>query len=299
MAMNNTYGIVKTAIINPEKDVEIWVRYSRNRTYTGDDSEKFRLLDNPANILVKSETVQGATKDGILVGMYNLKLPVSEFGQKGFYEIYIKPKEVQTQIVKVGNLAAYPDIVGIVIDCSSLDELPMENGGLTGYRVEYYGTDGKRNDFFRIVTSNNRCEVMSGSLSSVNSDLTSYRFNDGSSLQFLTLTPSTSPEFMANSKPYIGVAGQTIGIINTKFDPVMIEVEITENDFDTLALSLDGNQVRSLDKGTVTTFNEDEEIFMQKEFFTAKDNYTHRDVFEVRTKRTDNIDMTVPKPSEL
>lgn len=299
MAMNNTYGIVKTAVIEPSKDVEIWWRYSRNRTYNGEATEKFRKVENPSNMLEKSEGE--GLKDGLLAGMYDLKLPVSIFGEKGFYELYIKPKETIVPIIKVGNLAAYPDIVGIVVDGSVLENegLTVENGGLTGYRVEYYSADGKRQDFFRIITSNNKCEVMSGGLSSVNSDLTSYRFNDGSNLLFLTLTPSTAPEFMANSKPYIGVAGQEIGIINTKFDPVMLEIEICENDFDTIALSLDGDQVRSLDKGTVTTFNEDEELFMQKEFFTAKDNYTQRDVYEVRTKRTDNIDMSVPKPSEL
>ena len=140
---------------------------------------------------------------------------------------------------------------------------------------------------------------MSGTLSSVNSDLTSYRFNDGSDLMFLTLTPSTSPEFMSNVVPYMGAAGQEISLVNTKFDPVTLEIEICENDFDTIALSINGDQVRSLDKGTVTTFDKDGNIFRQTEYFTVKNDYTKRDVMEVRREKTENIDTSIPKPSEL
>lgn len=302
MASNNTYGTVRSAWIDPSKDVEIWIQYRPNRTYDENTTARFKKVDNPATMLVKAETEDSSVMpDGYLPGLYTLRLPVSEFGNKGFYTVVIKPREFRCTIEKVGNLAAYPNIKGIVINKMSLDEDAQSiftNGCFVGYRVEYFD-GGNRQDYYRIVTSNNKCEVMSGTLTSVNSDLTSYRFNDASDLMFLTLTPSTSPEFMSNVVPYMGAAGQQIVLINTKFDPICLEIEICENDFDTLALSLDGDQVRSLDKGTVTTFNSDGEIWQQKEFFKSKGNYTTKDVYEVRQKRVDNIDTTIPRPDEL
>ena len=301
--MNNTYGIVRAAWIDPSRDVEIWVQYRPTHTYDENTTTRFRKLENPSVVLVKAQTEDNSIMpDSCLPGLYTLRLPVSEFGETGFYTVYIKPREVRCTIEKVGNLAAYPNIKGIVINTGSIDDADVDslfaNGSLVGYRVEYF-RDDKREDYYRIITSNNRCEVMSGTLSSVNSDLTSYRFNDASDLVFLTLTPSTSPEFMSNVSPYIGTAGQQITIINTKFDPVCLEIEICENDFDTIALSLNGDQVRSLDKGTVTTFNKNGEIADQKEFFTVKDNYTTRDVYEVRIRKTNNIDTSIPRPDEL
>lgn len=302
MALNNTYGTVKTAWIDPSKDVDIWVQYRPSRTYDQDNSSRFRKLNNPGNILVKSEVESDVNiPDGFLPGMYTLRLPVSEFGDKGFYTIYITPREMRCRIEKIGSLAAYPSIKGIVINIDTVadeDKPFFENGSLVGYRIDYFD-NGSRQDYTRLVTSNNKCEVMSGGLSSVNSDLTSYRFSEASVLTFLTVTPTTSPEFMSNVSPFIGTAGQEISLINTKFDPVCLEIEICEDDFETLSLSINGDQVRSLDKGTVTTFNKNGEIFKQDEFSTVKDNYSTGDVYEIRQRRTDNIDTSVPSPDQI
>ena len=303
MALNNTYGTVKPALVNPIYDVDVWVQYRPNRTYDENTTSRFRKLPNPSDLLVKSKVDEDAgIPDNILPGMYTLRLPVSEFGAKGFYTVYITPREVKCTIEKVGTLAAYPNIKGLIVNTESVDgdvdNSFFDNGSLTGYRVEYFDNDA-RQQYSRIITSNNRCEVMSGTLNSVNSDLTSYRFTDASSLVFLTLSPMTSPEFMSNVSPFIGTAGQKISIINTKFDPVTLEIEICENDFDTIALSINGDQVRSLDKGTVTTFNENGEIFSQKEYFTVKNSYTNSDVYEARVDKKNNIDTSVPSPNEL
>ena len=72
-----------------------------------------------------------------------------------------------------------------------------------------------------------------------------------------------------------------------------LRIEICENDFDTLATSIDGNQIRSLDNGILTTYNDDMEIFKQFEFYTLKDNYNKNAKFEVKKKRTSNIDNSV------
>ena len=72
-----------------------------------------------------------------------------------------------------------------------------------------------------------------------------------------------------------------------------LRIEICENDFDTIATSIDGNQIRSLDNGLLTTYNDDMEIFRQFEFYTLKDNYNKNAKFEIKKRRTDNIDNSV------
>ena len=62
--------------------------------------------------------------------------------------------------------------------------------------------------------------------------------------------------------------------------------------FDTLATSIDGNQIRALDNGILTTYNKDLEIYKQWEFYTLKDNYNKNVRYEVKRERTDNIDNT-------
>ena len=75
-----------------------------------------------------------------------------------------------------------------------------------------------------------------------------------------------------------------------------LRIEICENDFDTIATSIDGNQIRSLDNGLLTTYNDDMEIFKQFEFYTLKDNYNKNGKFEVKKRRTDNIDNSIDAP---
>ena len=134
---------------------------------------------------------------------------------------------------------------------------------------------------------------MSQNLTSANTNANGYRYNDSASLSFMTLSPSTSPSFKSSQKPYIGSPNQKIVITNTKFDPICVEIEMCKNDFDTITTVLTGNQIRSLDNGLVTTYNENGEIFLQQEFSTIKDNYTTNDVYEVKKQRTDNIDNSV------
>lgn len=123
-------------------------------------------------------------------------------------------------------MSAYPDIKGIVIDTNAVgDKASMfVNDNLIGYRVEYYDNT-QRQDYYRIITSNNRCEPVSQNLTSSNTNSNGYRFNESGTLSFLTVTPSTSPSYKSNQTPFIGSASQRIIITNTKFDPVMIEIE--------------------------------------------------------------------------
>ena len=303
--MNSTYGNVKSAFIDPQKDVEIFYHYRPTLNSEDINYRDFKKIENVNSVFTTVEIENTAKNangdsfpDAILPGIYNLSLPVNIFGRKGFYTVFIRPKEIYCTITDVGALGAYPDVRGIILDMNNIDSnrVMFGNDNLVGYRIEYLDTNLKRQDYYRLITSNNFAEPITQNLTSSNTNSNAYRFNESGSLVFLTLSPSTSPSFKASSKPYIGTPNQSIIISNTKFDPVCLRIEICENDFDTIATSIDGNQIRSLDNGLLTTYNEDMEIFKQFEFYTVKDNYNKNAKFEVKKRRTDNIDNSVDAP---
>jgi hypothetical protein len=303
--MNNTYGNVKSAVIDPIKDVEIFYHYRPTLNSEDISYRDFKKIDDVSSVFTTVNISSTSTNsnnqmfpDSVLPGIYNLSLPVKIFGKKGFYTIFIRPREIYCTIKDVGALGAYPDISGIIIDMNDIDEdkTLFGNDNLTGYRVEYlqYENGGlKRQDYYRLITSCNCAEPITQNLTSANTNSNAYRFNESGTLSFITLTPSIGPSFKANAKPYIGSPNQQIIISNTKFDPVCLRIEICENDFDTLATSIDGNQIRALDNGLLTTYNKDLEIYKQWEFYSLKDNYNKNVRYEVKRERTDNIDNSV------
>lgn len=288
MPSSSTYGIVKPSVVTAD-DVDIFYNYKPFRNSEEEEFTTWKALDS--NLVfspVQLETSEIADKT--LPGMYNLKLPASVFGKAGYYTVYIKPKELRCKIADIGTLLAYPDIRGLVIDTDSLDSgrSLFNDDSLTGYRVEYFGYQGDglyRQSYHRIVTSSNLCEV-------VNSH--QYRFNSSSSLSFVTVTPSTAPSFKANAKPFIGLPNQEIAFVNTKFDPVTLDIHMVEHDIETVSVMLEGEQVRNLDTGRVTTYNFDGEPYKQFEFVTYKDNYTSSNVAEVKLNMTGAFDDTLP-----
>lgn len=288
MPSASTYGIVKPSVVTAE-DVDIFYNYKPYRNSEEEEYSKWKRLDSEQ---VFSPAILDETDiaDKRLPGMYNLKLPVSVFGNKGYYTVYIKPKEIKCIIKDVGTLLAYPDIRGLIIDTDGLagGRSLFSNDNLTGYRIDYFEYQGDglyRQPYHRIVTSCNLCEVVSAH---------QYRFNNSSSLSFVTVTPSTSPSFMANSKPFIGTPNQQISMVNTKFDPVMLEINMVEHDIETVSVMLEGEQVRNLDNGRVTTYNFEGEPYHQVEYFTSKDNYTGISVAEVKENTTNNFDASLP-----
>lgn len=294
---NNTYGIVRAALVDPS-DVEIFYCYRPTRNSEDESFRKWRKIDDITSMFSNGELETSSVSDIRLPGMYNLNLPVSIFGRKGFYTIYIRPKEFTCTIKDVGALDSYPEIRGIVIDMNEITENRslFSNDNLVGYRVEYYNfqSDGlMRQQYYRLVTSNNLCESVSQNVVTSNTSSNGYRFNAGGTLCFVTLTPSTAPSFKPNATPYIGVPNQKITFINTKFDPVALEVNIVENDIDTLSYGIYGETVRNLDNGRVSIYNTDEEIFKQFEFSTVKDNYTNRSIAELKQDVSDNIDTSL------
>lgn len=299
--MNNTYGIVKPSIIDIANDVEVWYHFRPTRASQDETFKSFKKI-SATSVLKASEIDREDQEDKTindlsLPGMYDLSLPASIFNKIGYYTIYIKPKEIYCTIKDIGALSAYPDINGIVVDLNGVDNdvqtLFRNNDSLVGYRVEYF-QNGDRQNYYRIITGNNCCEPMSQNLTNANVNSNGYRFNDSSeTLVFLTVTPNTSPSYKSSTKPYIGTPNQKIVISNTKFDPVSVEVELCDVDFDTLNTTLNGDQVRDLDNSLVTTFNKDGEIFSQHEFFTIKDNYNTNAIMDVKLDRKGNINTNV------
>lgn len=273
--MNNVYGTKRPANITSD-DVDIFYSYRPSRAEDSAEYSTFKKLDS--KLLMNTSGKTDGSNVEVLPGMFDLRLPLDIFGNVGIYTIYIKPKEIRTTILHISTLAAYPDVRGLVLDTNG-----MSNGSLVGYRIEYFNESGDREDDFRIITSNNRCEPVAQVFNDATQNGVRYRFNDAASLMFCTVTPSTSLSFNSNTLPNIGAVGQEIALINTKFNPLCIEVEMVENDAETIATMLNGDQIRDLEHATITTFNKNHEPFSQFSYYTSK-NKLGKALYEVKVK---------------
>lgn len=252
--MNNVYGTKKPALITAD-DVDIFYHYRPSRNSNDADFTNFKKIDS--NLLT---TTSLENNGGVLPGMYNLRLPLNIFNTKGIYTVYIKPKEEEYTLLDVSTLAAYPNIRGIVINSGDKN---IPNNNLVGYRVEYFDNDGNRSDEFRIITSNNKCEPVSQNMNTSFQKGVRYRFNESSNLIFCTVTPSVGMSFKSTTIPNIGQTNQRVKLINTKFNPIMMEIEMVEHDIETISYMLESDQVRNLEQGLITTFNSEGGIYHQ------------------------------------
>ena len=112
-----------------------------------------------------------------------------------------------------------------------------------------------------------------------------YRLNDNSSLVFCTVTPSSAPSVKPNAVPFIGTPNQEVYLIPTFFDEVNIELELTEHDFDTLAIGLFGNQTKSVADGVRTYYDENNEIYKQFSEYVIKDDVGEEKLYEVKEEK--------------
>lgn len=254
---NGTYGTKRPANIDID-DCEIFYQYRPDRSTLDPDFTTFKKISTPDTLLEKQDYTDEGGTTAVLHGMYNLKLPLSIFDKTGIYTIYIKPKEIKKAISDSSTLIRYSNIRGIVIDNKDLNQNETENGGLVGYRVDYIGQDGERLNYSRLITSSYKCAAVQ-----TDNSTTSYEYNNSGNQLFCTLSPSTSLSFNSNDEPYIGKEGDEIILVNTKFNPVMVEVELVEHDIETITTMLEGPQIRNLHNSTITTFNKDGEIYHQ------------------------------------
>ena len=290
---SGNYGTIRPADVSVD-DIEMFYHKTASRD---DVSDTILQPLDPSEVLVKVDNPNNAGE--IFGGLYTLKLPTSIFGSKGIYTIIIRPKQIRTTIVDCGVLASNSDVVGMVLDYSSIpasNRSSFENGQLVGHRIEYLNTNSsagekKINNLFRVVTSNNRAEAVSENLSNSSQKSIRYRFNDNSTLVFCTLTPSSAPSVTPNALPYIGQPGQQIIITNTFFNPIMLEVEMVEHDDETLAFALYGNQSKSLEDGIYSIYNFENAIYRQYNLYEVKDQFTGKPLYEIREEK-DNVDFT-------
>jgi hypothetical protein len=287
------YGIVKPSDVSPS-DVQISVFYSPNRESGITNSF---ILDS-SNLTNVSDNLDGGLGIDVFSGLYNLKLPVGQFENKGFYTIVLKPVEIKATLVDCGVLSALPNTKGIVFDASdsNLSQFTdkFENNALTGYRVEYLDKNDptkKVRNLFRVITSNNRVEPVTQNLADSNAKAVRYRFNDNATLVFCTVTPNASTSTKPDVFPYIGEPNQQVILTHTLFNTVTIEVEIVDHDFETLAYGLFGNQSKSLEDGIYTIYNFNNEIYEQYNLYELKSQFTGVPLYEIKEKRS-SIDTT-------
>lgn len=296
MAVGN-YGTVRPADVSLD-DIEVFLHYTPSRTEIG-DTTLTKL--NTADVLSQINNPNNSNSIEVFGGMYTLTLPKTTFSEKGIYTIYIKPVEIRTKILDCGVLAAKSDIKGLIFDtaASTLSgefSSRFQNGGLVGYRIEYLSNDNADGDvkvrnFFRIITSNNRVDVVNQNLTNTNQKAVRYNFNDNSTLVFCTVTPSSASNVKPNVLPFIGEPNQDVIITNTFFNPVQIEIEMVEYDLETIAYGLYGPQSKSLEDGIYTNYTFNNEIYKQYNLFEIKDEFTGEPLFEIREPRT-NIDFS-------
>ena len=295
MGALGSYGLsipvnIKDSEINDLVDISFC--YHETRSYDSITNAAFKTL--PSGVLTRAKREDGTD---VVEGMYNLQLPLSEFNKKGFYTVYIKPREIRASITDIGTLTAFPDVRGIVLDTTRINsdylkEKARKNNELTGYRIVFLDDNNGRQDYYRIITSNNKCEPVV-TMPATSSDKTyTYRYEDSSTLTFITVSPSAAAMFKDNQSPYIGKVGQNILLVNTLFEPIQLDIEMVTHDADTISNMLEGSQLRDLDNGLITTFNENDEIYHQKEVYTLKDQYTGKPVFEVAKEKTNGVDFS-------
>lgn len=296
MGSIGTYGTT-IGIFIPNNEipslVDISYCYHETREYDSISSGIFKKL-SPSLLTPVRREEDDDYSDGYVEGMYNLQLPLSEFNKKGFYTVFIKPREIEAVITDVGNLTAFPNIRGIILDTTQVQDgitatKAGTNNDLVGYRIIYLNDNGVRQDYYRIITSNNKCEPVVMAPNSSSDKSYSYRYEDSSSLTFITVSPSSAPTFKDNAMPYIGKPTQRILLVNTLFEPIQLDIEMVNHNADTISYMLESNQLRDLDNGLVTTYNDNNAIYSQSEHYTLKDGYTGEAIYEVRKNRKNNI----------
>ena len=286
------YGTIRPADINPVDHAEIWYSYVTDRSQTNTTFTKIS-----SSLLTKMYADTDVNNKENFGGMYNMKLPVEIFGNKGIYTLYIRPKQYRCTISDIGTLTTSSDRRGIIInsgDFKEIDGTPItfnpDNNSLCGYRIEYLTLNNADIDEkkilnkFVIVTSNNKVEPVQQNLTNNIQKSVRYRFNDAGSLIFLEVTPNSAPTSKPNALPDIGQPSQEIILSNTFFTPVSIEIEMVENSIDTLSYMLSGNQIMNRETGVITTYTPDNNIYKQTSNYTIK-NSNGTPIYSVRENR--------------
>lgn len=286
-----TYGTTRPSDVSIN-DIDVYYNYTPNRETNSNDIIKLNSSEILSyNYLPEDEQLENS--ENLLEGLYNLRLPATVFGQLGLYTIYLKPKTVTLTIQDCSVLSSLPNIKGIVIDVNDLPSELTAKNALQGYRIEYIDTttNNKIRNVVRYIVTSNKVVPVNENVGNTNQNATRYRFDESGTLIFLQVTPSSSSDVKPNSSPFIGTPDQTIIISNTFFSPLVIEVEMAKNTIDTLSDYVAGEQVKDVDNGILTYYDENRIITKQFNIYEIKDDVGNVPLYEVKEKRT-NIDET-------
>ena len=292
------YGIKRPADVLPD-DMEVIV----HRTASRDATDAQSIFTLQANTVLQPHYHNGQTGGmsgvEVLRGLYDFKLPSTVFANKGIYTVYIRPAEIRTTITDCGILSSLPNVKGLVFDLNNIPaqfRSRFQPHGLVGYRIEYLQQNGEKiHNFFRIVTSNFFCEPVTANLSNPSQISPRYVYtNKHTNLIFCTLTPTSAPSNNPNAIPFIGQPAQSVIITNTFFNPLVLDIEMVDHDFETLAIALYGNQTKSIDDGIYTLYDfttPNPNIYAQYDLYEVRDQYNDQ-LYEVRESRGNNIDFS-------
>lgn len=275
------YGNVKLADCD-FNDIDIFYSFSSSREVLG-DAQMVPLF----NSITNNEFRKMLGVDG----SYKLRLPASVFNQLGYYLVLVRPKAFETTIVDCSYVVTNDNNEiqiskkGIVIP-----KLQFQSAGsLIGYQIEYFDNNGvKIKNLHRIVTSSDIVSVSSNSNNS-NPSSVSYNLDPNGSNLFLTLTPDEVSLITKEQKPDLGRAGQKIIISNTFFDPVMMEVEMVDQNMKTLSYGIFGNAVKDNGTGTFSLFDNDNNLYKQYNLLTRKSTFNNA-ILDVKEERS-NINL--------
>lgn len=284
-----TVGITRPSDVLID-DIDVYYNYTPNRETVNNFIYKLDSTEILSyNYLPEDEQIIG--NENLLEGLYNLRLPASVFGQLGLYTIYLKPKKVITTIMDCSVLSSLPSVKGIVLDINQLPESLKGNNALQGYRIEYIDSDTKNKirNIVRYVVTANKVVPVTENVGNTSQKATRYRFDDSGTLLFVQLTPSSSSDVKPNAIPFIGCIDQTILISNTFFSPLVIEVDMVANTIETLSDYIAGEQIKDVNNGILTYYDENRVITKQFNIYEIKDDVGNVPLFEVKEKRT-NID---------
>jgi len=277
-----TYGAVKTADVD-FNDVDVLYAYSENRESVG-DTQFVPLFNSVTN----NEFRKMLGGDG----GYKLRLPASIFNKLGFYMILIRPKIFQTQIVDCSFIVTNNDQEiqiskkGIVIPKLQF----QSTGSLIGYQIEYFDDNqNKIKNFHRIITSSDLVSVNPSNNTS-NAGSTTYVLDPNGNQLFITLTPDEASLITSEVSTDLGKSGQQILLSNTFFDPVMIEVEMVDQNIKTLSYGIYGESTRDLETGVYSIFDENGNLYKQYTLLTQKKQFSNGNI-DIKQGRT-TIDRT-------
>lgn len=284
------YGTKRPADVSP-MDMEVIVVYSANRNAGGNQTVKRFEGTEVIKPIMNIDDKGTESKIEIMGGLYNLELPTTVFNQKGIYGVYIRPIQMRMVIEDCASLSAFPDIAGLVFNPQKLNPkfvTKFVNNGLDGYRIEYLSQTNKSKipNLFRIITSSFLAEPVAETSSNANQKTMRYKYTNSGTLIFVTVSPNVAPSYKPTAPPFIGQKGQSVIITNTNFNPVYMEIEMTDYDMETLNIALYGEQSKSIDDGIYTLYDFNNNIFAQYDLYEIRDN-TGAKLFEVRKRRTE------------